>query len=160
MKRRHAIICALLVIAAPYASAGQNEPATPNTGPEHTEAFQMAYGLMSLGLDGCGETNLAALFRRALEAKVAACPFSDRAKAEFTALTKQFLALEAAQFKSIIEKNGKLPGKLWGTNETCEHWRMSPKFAETRKKLEAYAQHKIGVDEVIPEPCFVPAVPL
>jgi hypothetical protein len=146
-----------LVLLTSGASAGQSASGPNPSGPENTEAYRTAYSLMSLSLDGCGDNELADLYRRAVVEKIASCPFSETAKSEFSDWAKRTLSRQEAYLKRFIETQGRLPDKVLGSDQTCKALRTSPAFVELSQTLDDFKQRKIGVDAVFPEPCFVGA---
>jgi hypothetical protein len=140
MKIRTWSVLAILlspVVASAQTGVGRPAPQTPVL--ENTQAFEGAYALSFGLLDACGDKRAGDIFRRALVAKVAECPFSDRAKSAFT------------------DKVRKIEDQVRGVTFACEHSasRNTPAYQEALRKLDDYDAGRTGVDEIIPDRCDV-----
>ena len=140
------------VLAGPIPAVAQSSATTPATRPS-LKAFQNAYATSFYGFDACGDQLAGRMFRDALNAKLARCPFPAEARAQFRRWSAAQRARSADARDKLIEEHGGLPVQLEGMTNTCHEQRSSPAYVALRDKLERYRQGEIGIDAVIPEPC-------
>jgi hypothetical protein len=123
---------------------------------ERADAFQVAYGL-SFRLDGCGDSVLGSLFRKAILEKFDRCPFSDEARRRFHSWADSESIRMNGLLTDYVTQHGNLPDRLDGMNQSCRESRVSADYLGLRDRLDRYARGEISADAIIPDRCDVAA---
>jgi len=142
-------LCGALLMASGAASA--------ETQLSNTKAFRAAYGLSFFGFDLCGDAAMGALYRKALTEKVAHCPFTPAAKADFGKWTADADQRVPAEVKRDIAEHDKLPESLDEKRVNCRKERQTPAYQKTIALLDRYAKGEAKFDEIVPDKCDVQA---
>lgn len=101
-----------------------------------TRAFEQAYAESYYRFDACGDAVTGDLYRRALSAKVASCPFAAAARTRFEERAKAQATQSQKQIQHMIEEHGGMPVKLDGMTRTCREQIESPDYQALRTQLE------------------------
>ena len=109
-------------------------------------------------MDGCGESTLGTIFRRAVQEKLDHCPFSERARTDFQIWIAQTEAQFNEQRRRYPTEHGKLPDRLPADPMTCKERTSTPDALEFRKQLLRYEWSEITADDIIPGRCDEPPV--
>lgn len=144
-------IAALIVLAAvalPAASHGVEAGQ-----PAETAAFDQAYGASFYTFDACGDGVAGQLYRKALLARFAQCPFPPASRDRFRQRTTLQRRKSAALIRQTIEQHGGLPPRLEGMPMTCHEQQASADYRDFRDRLERFAAGAATPETVIPEPC-------
>lgn len=144
----------LLSMSAPTSAQSPSEPLTDPT------PFEIGYGMSFVGFDACGDAEAGRIFRRALLDKLAQCPFTPEARAEFQNWrleTLEDLIADLWQGYSRGE-SPRGPPELYGADGkpngmTCADYRSTPRYQDRRAALLRYQRREIGVDDVFGSEC-------
>jgi hypothetical protein len=120
---------------------------------EDTRAFDRAFALSFYTFDACGDGKYGALFRRALNARFAQCPFSPAAQAAHRRRNALQAEKSRERMEAVIEQTGGVPVRLPGMEETCRQQRAEPGYADIRAKLESYSEGEAKLEDVLAAPC-------
>ena len=148
-------IAALIVFAA-VALAGAQTASSQGANPvqlEATAAFEQAYAASFYTFDACGDGVAGQLYRKALIARFAQCPFTAASRDRFRQRTALQRRKSSALIRQEIEQNGGLPPRLEGMSLTCHEQRTSADYGSFRDRLERFAAGTAAAEAVIPEPC-------
>jgi hypothetical protein len=151
--RSAGIYCYSLLFLA--LSAAGPEPGAPF---DRTPGFDVAY-LLSFRLDYCGHFLPGELYRYALTAKLASCPFTEAARRRF----RETAAASEAQARATIGRYSaehKAPMEyLPDTKQSCAEMLVKPGVTMPLRRLARFAAGEISVDEAWPESCADGATP-
>ena len=145
-------LCIATLISPDTASA---EPAQNQL--SNTEAFRTAYRMSFFGFDLCGDVAIGALYRKALTEKVAHCPFTPAAKADFGKWTADADQRVSADVQRYIAEHDKLPDRLDEKRVSCRTERQTPAYQKTVTLLDRYAKGEAKFDDVVPDRCDIQA---
>lgn len=125
----------------------------PSSGPlNRTDGAQMATS-MAYTLDACGDPALGATYRRAIADKVAHCPFTDTAKAQFRAATAAMDTQAKAEIARLTGNGKRVPDRVEGVPMSCADLMKDPETADLRSRMDRYARGQITVDQALPDSC-------
>jgi hypothetical protein len=129
-------------------------PAAAHAAPlDDARAFDRAFAASFYTFDACGDAKYGLIFRKALAARFAQCPFSEKARQAH----QQRNALQAKKsrdlMKALIEETGGVPMRLPGMNETCRQRQAEPDYVTARAKLERYSEGALKPEDVVPAAC-------
>jgi hypothetical protein len=152
---------AALIVFATVALAGAKtaspQTASPQTANpvqlEATAAFEQAYAASFYTFDACGDGVAGQLYRKALIARFAQCPFTAASRDRFRQRTALQRRRSSTLIRQGIEQNGGLPPRLEGMSLTCHEQRTSAEYRSFRDRLERFAAGTAAAETVIPEPC-------
>ena len=148
-------IAALLVFAT-VSLAGAQTASSQGANPvplEATAAFEQAYAASFYTFDACGDGVAGQLYRKALIARFAQCPFTAASRDRFRQRAALQRRKSSALIRQEIEQNGGLPPRLEGMSLTCHEQRTSADYRSFRDRLERFAAGTAVAETVIPEPC-------
>jgi hypothetical protein len=141
-----------ILALALMASAASAEPL------ENTRAFDRAFAASFYVFDACGDGKYGLIFRRALAARFAQCPFTPQARATH----QRRIALQAKRSRemmnALIEKTGGAPNRLPGMDETCRQRQAAADYRSVRERLEKYTEGALTAQDVIPAACDADAI--
>ncbi len=124
---------------------------------EGIDAFDQAYAASFYTFDACGDGVAGRLYRNALQARFAQCPFSDAARTRFRQRAVLQRRKSSAMMEKLIEDNDGVPFKLEGMSMTCREQRSTPVYTALRAQLEQYAAGAAPAQSVIPDSCTATA---
>ena len=167
IRRRGVAICCYGLLFLSLSAEGA-EPATPSdripgfsepTAPfDRTPGFDFAYAI-SFWADDCGEFLLGELWRHALVAKLASCPFTEAARQRFRELAATNEAKARAAIGRYWEEHKGPMEYVPDSNRSCADVGTKPEVAEMRRRLARFAAGEISVGEALPESCADGATP-
>jgi len=131
-------------------------PAAAQTTLDRPDAFEHAYALSLYQFDACGDPMAGQLYRRALAARFAQCPFSPDARGRYTQQTQAHLARTRQWMEDMVERDGGLPVQLKGMTTTCHALQASGPYVEFRGLLDAFNAGTLTADAIIPAACDAP----
>jgi hypothetical protein len=140
---------ATVVLCVLSGTAVADKPAPPTD----TGTFRMAYSLSYFGFDLCGDAANGALYRKALAEKVAHCPFTPDAKADFRRWAAGTDADGPERVKRYIAEHDKLPESLDPKRKNCRVQKDTPAYQKTVALLAQYAKGEVKYDAVVPDAC-------
>ena len=140
-------LCVAALMVIPAATRAADGPQTD------TSAFDYADAASFYAFDGCGDALAGRIYRRALAAKLAECPFTPDARAHFAARARAQQAKSNDMLRRLITEHGGLPMRLDGMTRTCREQQDSPEYSALRTTLERYAAGEVPVDAVVSAPC-------
>ena len=134
-------------------------PALAHAAPlEDTHAFDRAFATSFYTFDACGDGKYGGLFRKALDARFAQCPFSPEARAAHKRRNVMQAEKSRGRMNALIEQTGGLPVRLPGMEETCRQQKAEPDYAALRVKLERFSEGALKPDDVLASPCDADAI--
>lgn len=142
---RRWLLAALLALPA-----GRLAAETPLT---DTHAFEDADATSFYAFDACGDGLGGRMYRKALAARVAQCPFTAEAHSRFTKRARLQQEKSRIALENLIQANGGLSVQLDGMSQTCREQKASPEYQQLRVRLEQYAQGEMPIETVLPAPC-------
>ena len=147
MPRRFAWASVVLVLLAGTAAADKPAPLTD------TGTFRSAYSQSYFAFDLCGDAANGALYRKALAEKVAHCPFTPDAKAEFRQRAAVTDTDGPGRVQRYIAEHDKLPESLDPKRKNCRTEKDTPAYQKTIALLAQYANGEVKYDAVVPDAC-------
>ncbi len=134
-------------------------PAAVHAAPlEDTRAFDRAFAASFYTFDACGDGKYGALFRRALDARFAQCPFTPEARVSHESRNALQAQKSRARMAALIEETGGLPMRLPGMEESCRQLRDEPDYVAVRARLDSYAEGAAKLEDVLSAPCDSEAI--
>ena len=120
---------------------------------QDARAFDHAYAASFYIFDGCGDAKYGLLFRDALDARFAQCPFSDQAREAHRRRNAQQAKKSRDLMKNLIDETGGVPVRLPGMSETCRQRQSAPDYVAARARLERFSQGALKAEDIVSEPC-------
>ena len=121
--------------------------------PDDAGAFDRAFAASFYTFDACGDAKYGLIFRKALAARFAQCPFSEMARQAH----QQRSALQAKKsrdrIKALIEETGGVPMRLPGMSQTCRERQAEPDYVAARAKLDRYSDGELKLADLLPAGC-------
>lgn len=150
---------ALIVLAAIVLASIQEPAQAADPGQlDRIAPFEQAYAASFYTFDGCGDGVAGLIYRRALLARFAQCPFAAAARDRF----RQHIALQRRKsgelIRQQIQDHGGVPLRLQGMPMTCREQQASATYRSFRDRLEHFAAGTATPESVIPEPCEAGAI--
>jgi hypothetical protein len=133
-------------------------PVAADTPLSDTRAFEYANAMSYYGFDACGDGLGGRLYRQALAAKFAQCPFSPDARAALAQRERLQARKSRAAIQHVIDEQGGLPVQLEGMTRTCHAQAATPEYQALTASLQRFASGEASVDAVIPQPCDAPSL--
>ena len=120
---------------------------------EDSRAFDRAVATSFYTFDACGDAKYGVIFRDALDARFAQCPFSDKARE--THRRRSFLQGKKSHelMSKLIEDTGGVPNRLPGMEETCHQRQSEADYVAVKSKLERYSEGGLKPEDVLPGAC-------
>lgn len=142
---RAALACALAALLAgpAHAADGLGDP----------RAYEYADGMSFYRFDACGDGLPGRLYRRALAEKLAHCPFTPAARAQFSERARGQRRKSADAIEAMIADRGGLPRELDGMASTCHAQMADPDYQRVRALLLQYGQGTATAETVLPAAC-------
>ena len=126
---------------------------------EDTRAFDRAFAASFYAFDACGDGKYGALFRRALNARFAQCPFSPQAQAAHRRRNALQAEKSRERMEALIEETGGVPLRLARHGgDLAASSAPSLTTAAIRTKLESYSEGAAKLEDVLPAPCDAEAI--
>lgn len=141
------------IVALFLALAVGGGSAAAQTQPDRIDAFEQAYAASFYTFDACGDGVAGRIYRSAVVARFAQCPFTDAARTRFRQRTALQRKRSSEQIGKTIAEHDGVPLRLEGMRMTCHEQRSSAEYRATRERLEQYEAGQAASDAVIPEPC-------
>lgn len=135
------------------AASGRAQQAPP---PGQVNWLQAAFAYSFYMFDGCGDSALGVLHRKAILEKLDHCPFAEADKERFHAWAIGETIRENDFLKRSFEAHGGFPDRLPGMTGTCREHQRSEAYVKVRELLESYGRGETSVDIVLPETCAGP----
>jgi hypothetical protein len=147
MRRTRLAAAAALLLCGP--ALAQTAPAAL----DNPDAFERGFALSLYQFDACGDPLAGLLFRRALNARFAQCPFSPAARTRYARRTAAEQAKVDERLRKLIEQRGGLPMRLEGMTMTCRQQQESPDYRALRARLEDFSAGRAPAQTIFPAPC-------
>ncbi len=125
---------------------------------DNPEAFEHAYALSLYQFDACGDALAGRMFRQALAARFATCPFSASARTAYAQRTRAQAAYAREWREQTVERIGGLPLQLDGMSMTCRAQQATDAYRAFRARLEDYKAGRLDADALIPASCAAPDI--
>ena len=142
-----AALLALLLCAPSLAPAFAEGPL------DRTDAFERSFAESFYTFDACGDGLAGRLYRRALQERFAACPFTPAARMRYSGRIRAQGAKSRRAIEDMIEERGGLPVQLGGMSGTCHAQQADEGYRRLRSRLQAYAAGSVPADAVVPADC-------
>ncbi len=139
-----------MVLLAAFAVAGRAAADTPLS---DTRAFEYANAMSYYGFDACGDGVGGRLYRQALAAKFAQCPFSPDARAALAQRERLQARKSRTAIQHLIDDRDGLPVQLEGMSRTCHAQAATPEYQALSASLQRFATGDAQVETVFPQPC-------
>ena len=120
---------------------------------DDTKAFDHAFAASFYTYDACGEGKYGVIFRKALDARFAECPFTPQARAAHLRRNRLQSEKSHDMMNALIEQTGGMPTRLPGMEETCRQQQKEPDYVATREKLARFADGALKPEDILPGPC-------
>ena len=128
-------------------------PAFAQTALDRTDAFERSFAESFYTFDACGDGLAGRIYRRALQERFAACPFTPAARTRYGGRIRAQGAKSRQAIEDMIEERGGLPVQLGGMSTTCRAQQADDGYRRLRAQLEAYSTGSLPADAVLPAPC-------
>ncbi|MGI4945733.1 MAG: hypothetical protein ACRYHQ_35095 [Janthinobacterium lividum] len=133
-------------------------PALAETPLDRTDAFEHSFADSYYTFDACGDGLAGRIYRRALQERFAACPFTPAARTRYGARLRAQAAKSRQAIEDMIEQRGGLPVQLEGTNATCHAQEADEGYRKLRSQLLAYSAGSLPATAVLPSTCDADAI--
>ncbi len=136
-----------------FSAIALSVPAAAQTPLTDTHAFEYANALSYYGFDACGDGLGGRLYRQALAAKFAQCPFSPDARSNLAQRERLQAQKSRAAIARLIDEKGGLPVQLDGMNRTCREQAASPEYQALSANLQRFGAGQATAETVFPQDC-------
>lgn len=133
-------------------------PALAETPLDHTDAFEHSFAESYYTFDACGDGLAGRIYRRALQERFAACPFTPAARTRYSTRLRAQGAKSRRAIEDMIEQRGGLPVQLEGMNSTCHAQEADEGYRRLRSQLLAYSAGSLPATAVLPSACDADAI--
>ncbi len=133
-------------------------PALAETPLDHTDAFERSYADSFYTFDACGDGLAGRIYRRALQERFAACPFTPAARTRYSGRIRAQSAKSRQAIEDMIEQRGGLPVQLEGMSATCHAQEADAGYRKLRSQLLAYSAGSQPATSVLPSACDADAI--
>jgi hypothetical protein len=108
--------------------------------------------------DTCGDGLAGRIYRRALQERFAACPFTPAARTRYSTRLRAQGAKSRQAIENMIEQRGGLPVQLEGMNATCHAQQANEDYRRLRNQLQAYSAGSLPPTAILPSACDADAI--
>jgi hypothetical protein len=133
-------------------------PALAETPLDRTDAFERSFAESFYTFDACGDGLAGRIYRRVLQDRFAACPFTPAARTRYSARLRAQGAKSRRAIEDMIEQRGGLPVQLEGMNATCHAQEADEGYRCLRTQLQVYSARSLPATAILPSACDADAI--